>query len=186
MAEMGQLDPLQPACRWLERTCAGLWCCGRNALEYPRIPQAQRSNALRPKLKRQTPPGGKTEPILEPKHTRALNSPRAIRQEMCRVYRAAINGHVTPGEGTRLIFMLREINAALAAEPQSLPMGSYVHTVNVVGIPSGVFLPKDEIEESLSQFDPAPLEDFPPSRSMPMLKVITDDSDPESEPPKAA
>ena len=63
-------------------------------------------------------------------------------------------------------------------------MGSYVHTVNIVGIPSGTFLPKEEIEAALSQFDPEPLEDCPPNRSTPMLKVIEHD-DPEP-PPRAA
>ena len=160
------------------------WCVGLEGVKVPlEFHKRTGDITLRIKRKSATPPP-ENEPILEPKHTRPLNSHRAIRQEMARVYRSCINGHISTGEGSRLIFMLREINAALAAEPQTLTQlkNNYVTTVNITGVPRGVYLSKSEIEESLSQFDPEPL----PGHSTPMLKLIEhDDVEPEP-PPRAA
>ena len=49
-------------------------------------------------------------------HTASLNTLRGVRREMCRVYRGVANGRIASDEGTRRIFMLKEIRACLEAE----------------------------------------------------------------------
>ena len=58
----------------------------------------------------------KIEVLLPRQHTASLNTLRGVRREMCRVYRGVANGRITSDEGTRRIFMLKEIRACLEAE----------------------------------------------------------------------
>ena len=123
------------------------------------------------------------------KNTPALNTLRGIRREQGRVYRGVASNRIASDEGTRRIFILDKMRVGLLSEMESesrsqLPGGKCnccVKEVYINGVPSGEYLPKEEINRLNSQFDPPPLEEHPPSR--PMLKVFSDeDTEPEPEP----
>ena len=90
--------------------------------------------------------------------------------EQARVYRAVVNGILTPGEGAQMIFMLKEIRCtkeaidaaeatALANAPKPPPAPV---TVNVLSVPSGTFLDEatmQRLNERADNFTRRPLID---------------------------
>lgn len=117
------------------------------------------------------------------KKTARLDSIRACRQEMAKVYRGVVNGRIHIEDGPRLVFMLREIRATLELEPIPTDMPQSVH-ITVRGVPSGVHFTAEEVAAQRAAELP-PLPEPPPGRSMPMLKLIEHDAD-EMPPPGAS
>ena len=54
--------------------------------------------------------------VLSPHNAMALDTVAAVRKEMARVYRLALNGRIRSDEMTRFIYALKEIRACLEAE----------------------------------------------------------------------
>ena len=119
-----------------------------------------------------------------------LRRPADVTRERKRLYRAVLNGKVTPDEGARLSYMLTSIRNDLEADqpPQieQAPGGYVVDTVIINGVPPGTFLAKEEIDRLNSQFI-----EQPPAHiaGPPMLKVFDGDvaeADQDLESPSAA
>jgi hypothetical protein len=93
-----------------------------------------------------------------------------VLSEQARVYRAVVNGILTPGEGAQMIFMLKEIRCtkeaidaaeatALANAPKPPPPPT---TINVLTVPSGVFINEETMQrlnERADHFTRTPLID---------------------------
>jgi hypothetical protein len=129
--------------------------------------------------------------ILPPaRHVAPMRTPADVTAERKRLYRAAINGRVTVEEAAKLSFMLTGIRADLEADrPPQLEQirGPCVDTIIINGVPSGDFLPKEEIDRLKSQFIEAPPAHI--AGGPPMLKVFDGDAvepEPDSEPSSAA
>jgi len=54
--------------------------------------------------------------VLSPRNAMSLDTVAAVRKEMARVYRLALNGRIQSDEMTRFIYALKEIRACLEAE----------------------------------------------------------------------
>jgi hypothetical protein len=116
-----------------------------------------------------------------------LRKPADCTMERKRLYRAAINGRISIEEAAKLSYVLTSIRSDLEADqpPQiDQTRGPCVDTVVIHGVPSGTFLPREEIDRLNSQFI-----EQPPAHitGPPMLKVFDGDVvEPDSEPSSAA
>lgn len=117
-----------------------------------------------------------------------LRKPADVTMERKRLYRAVLNGPVPVDEAAKLNYMLNGIRADLEADAppniDQVPGGYVVDTVVINGVPSGTFLPQEEIQRLKSQFV-----EVPPAHiaGPPMLKVYDNgDDDFEQPPPQAA
>jgi hypothetical protein len=116
-------------------------------------------------------------PEIQPpaRHVTPLRHPGDVSRERQRLYRLVLNGKITVEEGAKLSYILTSIRADLEADlPPDIalaPGGYVVDTVNIIGVPSGTFLTKEEVEASLSQFAPEPPPSGSITRALPMLKV---------------
>ena len=54
--------------------------------------------------------------VLSPRNAMSLDTVAAVRKEMARVYRLALNGRIQSDEMARLVYALKEIRACLEAE----------------------------------------------------------------------
>src|SRR6476659_8416611 len=54
--------------------------------------------------------------VLPPRNAMALDTLAAVRAEMARLYRLAVNGRIRSAEMTRFIYALKQIRACLEAE----------------------------------------------------------------------
>jgi hypothetical protein len=106
--------------------------------------------------------------------------------ERKRLYRAVINGRVPVDEAAKLNYILTGIRNDLEADqPPQIDQirGPCVDTVVIQGVPSGTFLPQEEIDRLNSQFI-----EQPPAHmaAPPMLRVFDGDVVEADEPPSAA
>ena len=109
------------------------------------------------------------------RHVAPLRKPADVTRERKRLYRATLNGRVPVEEAARLSYLLTGIRNDLEADqpPQiDQTRGPCVDTVVIHGVPSGTFLPKEEIDRLNSQFI-----EQPPAHiaGPPMLKVFDGD-----------
>ena len=115
-----------------------------------------------------------------------LRKPADCTMERKRLYRAAINGRISIEEAAKLSYVLTSIRSDLEADqpPQiDQTRGPCVDTVVIHGVPSGTFLPKEEIDRLNSQFIEAP----PAHIAGPPMRVFDGDVvEPDSEPSSAA
>lgn len=134
------------------------------------------------------------------KRPRALNSIRAVRKRMEKLYAAVEAGEIPSDEAARRTYLLREMRSCLEAEPDPEVRGNYVREINITSIPSGwavaalygqeahlptetlhrlkEILPIDAFEPIPDPSMPPPLEDMPTPR--PFLR-LHDGTDPEPE-----
>ena len=145
-------------------------------------------------------------PAKPKKRPRALNSIRAVRKRMEKLYAAVEAGEIPSDEAARRTYLLREMRSCLEAEPEPATRGGYVREINVIGIPSGwavaalygkkahlptetlhklkELLPPAAFESLPDPFLPDPIDDAPSAR--PMLRVHSNaDVEPEPLPPAA-
>ena len=123
------------------------------------------------------------------RHVAPLRKPADVTAERKRLYRAVLNGRVSPGRGCPALLPPTSIRSDLEADmpPQidHAPGGYVVDTVIINGVAPGTFLPKEEIDRLNSQFV-----EVPPAHiaGPPMLKVFdnVDDDTGEEPPPQAA
>jgi hypothetical protein len=121
------------------------------------------------------------------RHVAPLRKPADVTRERKRLYRATLNGRISVEEAARLSYLLTGIRNDLEADapPQiDHTRGPCVDTVVIHGVPSGTFLPKEEIDRLNSQFI-----EQPPAHitGPPMLKVFEGDVvEPDPEPSSTA
>ena len=98
--------------------------------------------------------------LLSSHHTRPLDSLKGVRAEAARVYRSVINGKLPSCEGTRLVFILREIRCAIEAEiaqaaiiAAAIPPQPTQVTISIVSVPTNHFVTA-EMAQQLSRGEP--------------------------------
>ena len=132
----------------------------------------------------------KAEVLPPARHVAPLRRPADVTLERKRLYRAVINGRVPVDEAAKLNYILTGIRADLEADqPPQIEQtihGPCVTSVVIHGVPSGTFLPQEEIDRLNSQFI-----EQPPAHiaGPPMLKVFDGEAveaDQKPEPPQAA
>jgi hypothetical protein len=89
-----------------------------------------------------------------------LDSLKGVRAEAARVYRSVINGKLPSCEGTRLVFILREIRCAIEAEiaqaaiiAAAIPPQPTQVTISIVSVPTNHFVTA-EMAQQLSRGEP--------------------------------
>lgn len=152
--------------------------------------------------------GGKTEPgrgqvvvtkrkpddaYPPARHVMPLKTPKNVLKEMCRIYRAGLNGKILPEDMTRFIYVLKEIRAAVENEvertAEQAEVAEFNTTIVVHTAEHGAFLsPYGQLVDAQTADELWALERAgrlpPPGTSPPQLKVIDHQDDPE--PPAAA
>ena len=98
--------------------------------------------------------------LLSSHHTRPLDLLKGVRAEAARVYRSVINGKLPSSEGTRLVFILREIRCAIEAEiaqaaiiAAAIPPQPTRVTFSIVSVPTNHFVTA-EMAQRLSRGEP--------------------------------
>jgi hypothetical protein len=91
-----------------------------------------------------------TRTTMHPRHKVSLTEIGGIIAEQGRIYRLWLNGKLKSGEMTRAMFGLREIRCSIEAlppEPQLQP-AYRAPVINLVEVPSGMFLSEAEMRRS--------------------------------------
>ena len=60
-------------------------------------------------------------PIVSGKNTAKLDSQKAVRLEMAKLYRLVLNGKLPSDVAARLVYILKEVRSTLEAEPPPMP-----------------------------------------------------------------
>jgi hypothetical protein len=160
------------------------WRSGRNALK---MTEPSGSKSMARKRKTEGVPSTDQGEVLPPaRFVAPLRKPADCTMERKRLYRAAINGRISIEEAAKLSYVLTSIRSDLEADqpPQiDQTRGPCVTSVVIHGVPSGEFLPQEEIDRLNSQFI-----EQPPAHltGPPMLKVFDGEANQDPEPPQAA
>ena len=142
--------------------------------------------ARRRKSEEGVPSTQQGEVLPEARFVAPLRKPGDVTKERKRLYRAVINGRISPDNAARLSYMLTSIRSDLEADtPPVIDQirGPCVTSVVIHGVPSGTFLPKEEVDRLNSQFV-----EQPPAHitGRPMLKLLDGEAEQDPEPPQAA
>jgi len=170
---------------WWPKPPRGAWRSDQNALKVTELIEVKPMGRKRKNA--EVPSTDKAEVLPRARHVAPLRKPADVTLERKRLYRAVINGRVPVDEAAKLNYILTGIRADLEADqPPQIEQtihGPCVTSVVIHGVPSGTFLPQEEIDRLNSQFIAQPPAHI---TGPPMLKLFDGEADQDPEPPSAA